>query len=127
MTNVRELEALVAHYRTLLEEAEAALVVAKTREPQVGDFVRSTLTSFYGRVARVIPRSSGKPWLEITPYLTANLPGHSTLDLFGDWEFIDDPVDEADVGLPNASFAEIAHQLTAALARPDRPREPARP
>ena len=29
--------------------------------------------------------------MEITPYLTADLPGTSTLDLFGDWEIIDDP------------------------------------
>ena len=56
MANVSELEALVDHYRLLLEEA-AALAAAKARQPQVGDFARSTLTSFYGRVTKVVPRA----------------------------------------------------------------------
>lgn len=116
MANVRELEALVAHYRSLLEEAETALAAAKSREPQVGDFVRSTLTSFYGRVTRVIPRPSGKPWLEITPYLTADLPGTSTLDLFGDWELMDAPT-QALIRQHSAepSFVDIAAQLAVSL------------
>jgi hypothetical protein len=121
MTNVKELEALVAHYRGLLEEAEQALAAAKNREPQVGDFVRSTLTSFYGRVTRVIPRSQGRPWLEITPYLAPDLPGTSTLDLFGDWEFIDEPTaDRPAAASASASFALIAEQLAAALTGPER-------
>jgi hypothetical protein len=118
MTNVKELEALVAHYRGLLEEAEQALAAAKNREPQVGDFVRSTLTSFYGRVTRVIPRSQGRPWLEITPYLAPDLPGTSTLDLFGDWEFIDEPT-AAQPAAASPSFALIAEQLAAALNVPE--------
>ena len=114
MVNVRELELLVSHYRTLLEEAEAALAAARTREPQVGDFVRSTLTHFYGRITRVIPRPAGRPWVEFTPYLTADLPGSSTLDLYTDWEFIDAP-EPAEHGHPSAGFAEIAAQLTASI------------
>jgi hypothetical protein len=116
MTNVRELEALVAHYRALLEEAEAALAAAKSRQPQVGDFVRSTLTSFYGRVTRVIPRPSGRPWVEITPYLTADLPGTNTLDLYGDWELIDGPPQASEDRDLGPAFADIAAQLTASLA-----------
>lgn len=121
MANVRELEALVVHYRLLLEEAEAALAAAKARQPQVGDFVRSTLTSFYGRVTRVIPRASGRPWVEITPYLTADLPGTSTLDLFGDWEIIEDPSKALDRPAQTSSFADIATQLAASLRVPERP------
>jgi hypothetical protein len=120
MTAVRELEELVAHYRSLLEEAEAALAAAKSREPQVGDFVRSTLTSFYGRVTRVIPRPSGRPWVEITPYLTADLPGTSTLDLYGDWEIIDKPSQAIDGRATPALFADIAAQLAASLRQPER-------
>jgi hypothetical protein len=120
MANVSELEALVDHYRLLLEEAEAALAAAKARQPQVGDFARSTLTSFYGRVTKVVPRASGRPWVEITPYLTADLPGTSTLDLFGDWEIIDDPPSALD--RPHSpSFVDIATQLAASLRGPEHP------
>jgi len=119
MAKVKELEALVAHYRALLEEAEAALADAKSRDPQVGDFVRSTLTSFYGRVTRVIPRPSGKPWLEITPYLTADLPGTSTLDLYGDWEMIETPSQALEGRVSGSSFADIAAQLAASLTAPE--------
>ena len=69
MPSVKELEALVAERWRLLEEAEAALAEARSRMPSEGDFVRSTLTNFYGRVTRVIPRPGGRPWVEITPYL----------------------------------------------------------
>ncbi|HEY8383468.1 MAG TPA: hypothetical protein VIL09_15075, partial [Microvirga sp.] len=86
MPTVRELEALVAERRRLLEEAEDALAQAKARAPEVGDFVRSTLTNFYGQVTKVIPRPSGRPWVEMTPYLAPNLPGSSTLDLYDTWE-----------------------------------------
>lgn len=91
MPTVRELEALVAERRRLLEEAEDALAQAKARAPEVGDFVRSTLTNFYGQVTRVVPRPSGRPWVEMRPYLAPNLPGTSTLDLYDAWEIIDAP------------------------------------
>jgi hypothetical protein len=91
MPTVRELEALVAERRRLLEEAEDALARAKARAPEVGDFVRSTLTNFYGQVTKVIPRPSDRPWVEMRPYLAPNLPGTSTLDLYDAWEIIDAP------------------------------------
>jgi len=91
MRSVKDLEALVAERRRLLEEAEAALLAAKNRQPAPGDFVRSTLTNFYGRVTRVVPRAKAKPWVEITPYLTPTLPGRSTMDLYDNWEFIEAP------------------------------------
>jgi hypothetical protein len=93
MPSLKDLEALVLERRRLLEEAEAALLAERSREPAPGDFVRSTLTNFYGRVTRVIPRAGAKPWLEITPYLTPTLPGRSTMDLYDAWEFIEGPAD----------------------------------
>ena len=93
MPSLKDLEALVLERRRLLEEAEAALLAARSREPAPGDFVRSTLTNFYGRVTRVIPRAEAKPWLEITPYLTPTLPGRTTMDLYDAWEFIEGPAD----------------------------------
>src|SRR5215212_1621371 len=93
MASIKELEALVAERWRLLEEAEAALAEARSRLPEVGDFVRSTLTNFFGRVTRVIPRPNGPPWVEITPYLAPGLPGHSTLDLYDAWEIIEDPAE----------------------------------
>jgi hypothetical protein len=111
MASVRELEALVAERWRLLEEAEAALAEARNRTPVVGDFVRSTLTNFYGCVTRVIPRPGGRPWVEITPYLAPTLPGHSTLDLYDAWEIIDEPSAMAETDT-EPSGPEIIEKLT---------------
>jgi hypothetical protein len=91
---VAELVERVAKLRAELQEAEAALEVEKTRMPVPGDFVRCPLTRFFGRVTKVTPRGSGRPWIEIVPYLGPNLPGHSSMDLFDSWELID-PLPEA--------------------------------
>ena len=117
MPSVKELEALVAERWRLLEEAEAALAEARSRLPVVGDFVRSTLTNFYGRVTNVIPRPEGRPWVEITPYLAPNLPGHSTLDLYDAWEIIDDPSASADGNEPSGT--EIVSKLTEVIVSYD--------
>jgi hypothetical protein len=63
----------------------------------------------------VVPRPSGRPWVEITPYLTADLPGTSTLDLYGDWELIDGPPQAPEDRDLSPTFAAIAAQLTASL------------
>ena len=118
MPSVKELEALVAERWRLLEEAEAALAEARSRLPVVGDFVRSTLTNFYGRVTKVIPRPEGRPWVEITPYLAPTLPGHSTLDLYDAWEIIDDPSESAEDGT-EPSGAEIVSKLTEVIVSYD--------
>ena len=100
MPEVERLQAKVTRYKALLAElqqklaeaeGELAKAVERSHNPQVGDFVRSTLTNFYGCVTRVIPRDHGLPWVEITPYLTENLPGKSTMDLYDQWELIDRP------------------------------------
>ena len=119
MTSVTELEALVAERWRLLEEAEAALAAARSRMPQVGDFVRSTLTNFYGRVTRVVERPEGRPWVEITPYLAPNLPGHSTLDLYDAWEIIDDPSKSAEDAAKEPTGAEIVSKLTEVIVSYD--------
>jgi hypothetical protein len=93
---VAELEARVARLRAELEETEAELEREKTRLPVPGDFVRCPLTNFFGRVTKVTPRASGRPWIEIIPYLGPDLPGHSTMDLFDSWELIDPPSHNAD-------------------------------
>jgi hypothetical protein len=93
MPSLKELEILVSERRRLLEEAEAVLLAAQKRQPVPGDFVRSTLTNFYGRVTRVISRPNARPWVEITPYLTPTLRGRSTMDLYSTWEFIDGPAE----------------------------------
>src|SRR5215212_8560140 len=118
MASVSELEALVAERIRLLEEAEAALAQARSRAPVVGDFVRSTLTNFFGCVTKVIPRPSGRPWVEITPYLAPGLPGHSTLDLYDAWEIIDDPSGSAE-GAEEPSAAEIVAKLTEVIVSYD--------
>jgi hypothetical protein len=124
MASVRELEALVAERTRLLEEAEAALAEAEAalaqareRVPVVGDFVRSTLTNFYGRVTKVVPRPHGRSWVEITPYLAPGLPGHSTLDLYDAWEIIDDPSHSE--GAEALSAAEIVSKLTEVIVSYD--------
>jgi hypothetical protein len=111
MPNVSELRDLVAERRRLLAEAEAALAAALTREPAVGDFARSTLTHFYGRVTKVTARRSGRPFIEITPYLTPTMPGRGTLDLYDAWELIDDPSRDVVAAPAEATGAEIATRL----------------
>lgn len=92
---VAELEARIASLRAELDEAEAELAFEKMRIPAPGDFVRCPLTRFFGRVTKVTPRPSGRPWIEIIPYLGPHLPGHSVMDLFDSWELIDPPTDAA--------------------------------
>ena len=111
MPSVTELKRLVEERRRLLAEAEATLEKALRRDPEIGDFVQSTLTRFYGRVTKVTSRPHGRPWVEITPYLAPTLPGRSSLDLFGDWEIIDDPT-ACDGSSPEPSGAEIVSRLT---------------
>ncbi|MCC2652256.1 MAG: hypothetical protein K0R61_488 [Microvirga sp.] len=92
---VLELEARIARLQAELQEAEAELEREKIRLPAPGDFVRCPLTNFFGRVTKITPRSHGRPWVEIVPYLGPDLPGHSTMDLFDSWELIDPPSKEA--------------------------------
>lgn len=93
-----ELEARVMRLRAELQEAESALEMERTRQPAPGDFVRCPLTNFFGRVTKVTPRTSGRPWIEIIPYLGPELPGHSAMDLYDSWELIDPPSQEAGSG-----------------------------
>ena len=93
---VAELVERVARLKSELEDAEMALEFEKARMPVPGDFVRCPLTSFFGRVTKVTPRSTGRPWIEIVPYLGPNLPGHSAMDLFDSWELIDPPTADPD-------------------------------
>jgi hypothetical protein len=88
---IEELEARIAELQSALRDAEDELEREKTRLPEIGDFVRCPLTNFFGRVTKVVSRPSGRPWLEIVPYLANDLPGHSTMDLFDSWELIDQP------------------------------------
>jgi hypothetical protein len=112
MPSVTDLRRLVEERRRSLAEAEAALEAALNRTPVVGDFVQSTLTHFYGRVSKVTTRPMGRPWVEITPYLTPTLPGRSTLDLYDDWEIIDDPSTRQEADAAQASGEEIVSRLT---------------
>jgi hypothetical protein len=91
---VAELEARIARLQAELQEAEAELEREKARLPAPGDFVRCPLTNFFGRVTKITPRSHGRPWIEVVPYLGPDLPGHSTMDLFDSWELIDPPSKE---------------------------------
>ncbi|MBA1157149.1 hypothetical protein [Microvirga mediterraneensis] len=119
---VAELVERIAKLRAELGEAETALEIEKARMPVPGDFVRCPLTRFFGQVTKVTPRSNGRPWVEIVPYLGPNLPGHSSMDLFDSWELIDAPVDdnsekgaEGSMRLPKiAPFMPIAGVLLAA-------------
>jgi hypothetical protein len=111
---VADLEALVAEQRERLAQAEAALEAERNRPPAIGNFARSTLTHFYGRITKVTPRPDGRAWVEINPYLTPTLPGRSTLDLFDAWELIDDPAGADGAG--EATGVEIVTQLTQSLA-----------
>jgi hypothetical protein len=42
----------------------------------------------------------GRAWIEITPYLTEDLAGKGTLDLFDSWELIDPPGHSHGAGKP---------------------------
>jgi len=88
---VAELRAYVEQLRAQLREAEEALEREQTRLPEIGEFVRCPLTGFFGQVTKVTPRSYGRPWVEILLYLGKDLPGHVTIDLFGNWELMDQP------------------------------------
>ena len=112
-----EAQTALAQAEAALAEAETALAEGRSRAPEVGDFVRSTLTNFYGRVTKVVPRPNGRPWVEITPYLAPGLPGHSTLDLYEAWEIIDDPSEAAGDREPSA--AEIVSNLTEVIVSYD--------
>jgi uncharacterized small protein (DUF1192 family) len=92
---VSELETRIARLQAELQEAEAELEREKARLPAPGDFVRCPITNFFGRVTKITPRSQGRPWIEIVPYLGPDLPGHSTMDLFESWELIDPPSQDA--------------------------------
>lgn len=119
--SVAALEAGLAEERERLAEAEAGLEAERSRLPEVGEFARSTLTHFYGRITRVTPRPGGRAWVEINPYLTPTMPGRSTLDLFEAWELIDDPAgDGAPEPGAEPTGVEIVTQLTQnlAMARP---------
>lgn len=96
-SSIRDLELLVARCRAALDDAEKQLTVARARQPQVGDFVRSPLTNFFGRVTKITQRPHGRPWVEITPYLSDELIGRGTLDLFDSWEIIDPPATKSPV------------------------------
>ncbi|QRM31503.1 hypothetical protein [Microvirga sp. VF16] len=118
---VVELEARVAKLRAELQEAEAALEFERARMPIPGDFVRCPLTRFFGRVTKVTPRPTGRPWIEIVPYLGPNLPGHSSMDLFDSWELIDPPSEVAEAGADGSvKFPMIAPFMpaTGALLAP---------
>ena len=93
MPTVKDLEALVRSGAGSSRRLKPPFLRQGTGSRSPGDFVRSTLTNFYGRVTRVIPRAEARPWVEITPYLTPTLPGRSTMDLYDSWEFIEGPAD----------------------------------
>ena len=104
---VAELVERVARLRSELEEAETALEFEKARMPAPGDFVRCPLTSFFGRVTKVKSRPSGRPWVEIVPYLGPNLPGHSAMDLFDSWELIDPPAADSEANEAAAASPKL--------------------
>ena len=121
---VAELVERVARLRSELEEAETELEFEKARMPVPGDFVRCPLTSFFGRVTKVVARPSGRPWIEIVPYLGPNLPGHSSMDLFDSWELIDPPAaiskaDESDDASKLPTIAPFLPTPRPVLGAPD--------
>ncbi|WP_160310470.1 hypothetical protein [Microvirga vignae] len=91
---VAELKAQVEHLRAQLHEAEEELAREQSRVPEIGEFVRCPLTGFFGQVTKVTPRAYGRPWVEILLYLDKDMPGHATIDLFGNWELIDPPSED---------------------------------
>jgi hypothetical protein len=86
-----ELKARIDVLRTQLREVEEQLEREESRIPEIGDFVRCSLTGFFGQVTKITPRPHGHPWVEILLYLGEDLPGHAQIDLFGNWEIIDRP------------------------------------
>jgi hypothetical protein len=88
---IEALEAVIQNLRSALRDAEEELRREKERQPEIGDFVRCPLTNFFGRVTKVTARPHGRAWVEITPYLTKDYPGHGTMDLYDSWEVIDPP------------------------------------
>lgn len=92
--SVAELKAKIEELRAQLAAAEEELAREENRVPAIDDFVRCPLTGFFGRVTKVTPRPYGRPWVEILLYLGDDLPGHATIDLFGNWEIIDPPAQE---------------------------------
>lgn len=91
---VAELKARVEQLRAELREVEEALEREQTRLPEIGELVRCPLTGFFGQVTKVTPRAYGRPWVEILLYLGKDLPGHVTIDLFGNWELMDQPSED---------------------------------
>jgi hypothetical protein len=91
---VAELKARIDDLRAQLKAAEEELEREESRIPAIDDFVRCPLTGFFGRVTKVTPRPYGRAWVEILLYLGEDLPGHATIDLFGNWELIDPPIGE---------------------------------
>lgn len=88
---VEQLKADIERLRLQLQEAEVALEYEQNRCPEIGEFVRCPLTGFFGQVTQITPRPYGRPWVEILLYLGNDLPGHTTIDLFGNWELMDPP------------------------------------
>lgn len=88
---VAELKAKVERLRAKLRDAEEKLAREQDRVPEIGEFVRCPLTGFFGQVTKVTPRPYGRPWVEILLYLGKDMPGHATIDLFGNWELMDPP------------------------------------
>jgi hypothetical protein len=104
---IEELEAIIDGLRAALKSAEDELEREMARQPDIGDFVRCPLTNFFGRVTKVTPRPRGRPWVEINPYLTKDLPGHGTMDLYDSWELIDPP-EAGETALPSFASAPRA-------------------
>ncbi|WP_133239266.1 hypothetical protein [Microvirga sp. KLBC 81] len=92
---VAELRARVERLRAKLRAAEEMLVREQSRAPEIGEFVRCPLTGFFGQVTKVTPRAYGRPWVEILLYLGKDMPGHTTVDLFGNWELMDPPSEDS--------------------------------
>lgn len=104
---IEELEAIVASLRAALEQAEAELQRERSRTPEIGDFVRCPLTNFFGQVTKVTPRPYGRPWVEIVPYLTKDLPGRGHMDLYDSWELVDPPSNGDEPWPPPAAPARL--------------------
>jgi len=88
---ITELQAKIDRLRMELQETEEQLAYEQSRWPEIGEFVRCPLTGFFGQVTKVTPRAYGRPWVEILLYLSTDMPGHATIDLFANWELMDPP------------------------------------
>lgn len=91
---IAELQAKVERLRNLLQEAEERLRYEQSRWPEIGEFVRCPLTGFFGQVTQVTPRPYGRPWVEVLLYLGKDMPGHTTIDLYANWELMDSPCND---------------------------------